>query len=156
MTHAQWQAKLRQSLAMVEHEPARALQSLERLLSHLQSDTKKTVGDWHVEQTLETISIVQSHLEDHRHSAETMLRVADLHEQQLSYYRRAYVTACATAALELASAGKRSGALRVLRRAEPVAASLDPQEKLFSKAQKVVAAMPHRRVTTSKPPTTAG
>jgi hypothetical protein len=85
MTHAQWHVKLRSCLALVEREPKRALKSLEKLLSQIQGEAKKNVGDWHVEQTLEVISIVQSHLEDHRHSAETLLRVAERHEQQVSY-----------------------------------------------------------------------
>lgn len=147
MTHTQWHTKLRKTLATAGREPARALKSLERLLHQVQSDARKTVGDWHVEQTLEAISILQSHVEDHRHSAETMIRVADRHAQQSSYYQRAYVSACAAAALELAAAGDRSGAARELRRAAPVAADLNPQDKLFRRAQTTVAAMPRRRST---------
>lgn len=144
MTHAQWHTKLRSCLALVERKPKRALKSLEKLWTQLQGEAKKNVGEWQVEQTLEVISIVQSHLEDHRHSAETMLRLAERHGEQLSYYKRTFVASCATAALELASAGDRRGALRALRRAGPVAADLRPQEKLFLKARKVVTAMSHR------------
>ena len=116
MTHAQWHARVRKSLAMVERQPIRALASLHKLVHQLQSESKKTAGDWHIEQTLEVISIVQSHQEDHCRSAETILAVADRHEQQLSYYSRGFVAACATAALEFASAGDRKAALRAAAR----------------------------------------
>jgi hypothetical protein len=141
MTHQKWHARIRTSLAMAEAHPARALKSLHQLLDRLQSDAKTHSGDWHIDQTLEVVSIVHSHRREHRQSAETILRVADRHEQQASYYSRAFVAACATAALELASAGDPPGALRALRRARPLAARLRPPEKLFRKAEKVVAAM---------------
>jgi hypothetical protein len=150
MTHAQWHARVRNSLAMVERQPIRALGSLHKLLHQLHSESKKTAGDWHIEQTLEVISIVQSHQEDHRRAAETILVVADRHEQQFSYYSRGFVTACATAALEFASAGDRKAALRALQRARPVATGLRPPERLFRKAEKFVAAMPRRPAGTSR------
>ena len=150
MTHAQWHARVRKSLAMVERQPIRALASLHKLVHQLQSESKKTAGDWHIEQTLEVISIVQSHQENHRRSAETILAVADRHEQQLSYYSRGFVAACATAALEFASAGDRKAALRALRRARPVATGLRPPEQLFRKAEKFVAAMSRRPVESSR------
>ncbi len=141
MTHAHWHAKLRRSLAMAPQRPSRGLQSLERLLARVEAAAPNTVGDWHIDQTLQVIGIVQSHARDHRRSADTMLRVAERQEQQLSYYRRGFVAACATAALELASAGDRHAAIRALRRAEPAAAALRPQEKLFRKAERVVHAL---------------
>ena len=142
MTHAQWNAKIRSSLALVAQQPQRALEALDVTLSRVHSTRVKTVGDWHIDQTLEARSIVQSHLRDHRASADTMLRVAQRHEEALSYYRRGFVAACAAAALELASAGDRAEALHALRKAEPVAEGLRPQEKLYRKAQTVVARMP--------------
>ena len=137
MTHAQWYARISRCLALVERRPARALQSLERLLKRLEADAKRGVGEWHIEQTLEAISLVQSRL-NHGHAAETMLRAAERHEHQLAYYRRGFVAACATAAIELAAAGDRTGANRALRRARALAAGLRPQEALFLKAQRVV------------------
>jgi hypothetical protein len=141
MTHEQWHAKVRKSLSIAEARPARALKSLHKLLDRLQSDATTHSGDWHIDQTLEVVSIVHSHHLEHRQSAETILRVADRHEQQALYYRRAFVAACATAALELASAGDRPGALRALRRARPLASGLRPPEKLLRKARQAVAAM---------------
>jgi hypothetical protein len=140
MTHSQWHAKIRQSLTMVDERPSTALRSLEHLLRRLEVEGKKSVGDWHIEQTLEAISMVQSHLEDHRQSAETILRVVEHHEQHITYYKRAFVAACATAALELATAGDRSRAASVLKRAAPAAATLRPHEKLFRHASRVVKA----------------
>jgi hypothetical protein len=138
VTHAQWLKEIRRTLALAERQPARALKALDGLLARLQSDARTGVGDWHVEQTLETISAVQSHHEKHRESAETMLRIARHHEQQLSYYRRAFVSASATAALELAAAGDSRGARRLLSRARPVANGLRPPDKLFRKATSVL------------------
>lgn len=138
MTHAQWHKAIRRSLAAAERQPERALQALDALLVGLQSEARQGVGDWHIEQTLETISAVQAHLGKHRESAETMLRIARHHEEQQVYYRRAFVAASATAALELASAGDRRGARRVLSRARSAAAGLRPPEKLFRKAEKLI------------------
>lgn len=151
MTHRQWHAKLRRSLALVERDPTRALRSFDALVTRLCSAVEKTVNQWHVEQTLETMSIVHSHLDDHRQSADTILRVAELHEQQLTYSKRAFVAACATAAIELASAGDRRGAVRALKRAERVAGDLRPPEKLFAGARKFVDGMPRRRGVKSIP-----
>ena len=141
MTHTQWYAKIRQSLAKVERQPARALKSLEQLVTQVRSEAATVVGDWHVEQTLQALSDVQSQAAKHRESARTMLQVADRHEQHATYYRRAFVSACATAALEFASAGDRGGAARALRRAAAVAADLRPADKLFRKAHQVVSTM---------------
>ncbi|MGH9238608.1 MAG: hypothetical protein ACRD3G_11280 [Vicinamibacterales bacterium] len=142
MTHAQWHKAIRRALAVAERQPARALKALDALLVRLQSDARTSVGDWHIEQTLETISAVQAHIGKHRESAETMLRIARHHEQQLLYYRRAFVAACATAALELAAAGDRRGARRLLARAKPAAAGLRPPEKLFRKATSFLSSQP--------------
>lgn len=142
MTHAHWHKAIRRSLAIAEREPARALKSLDALFARLQSDAHKTANDWHIEQTLETISAVQGHMGKHSESAETMLRIARHHEQQLLYYRRAFVAASATAAMELAAAGDRRGARRLLARAKPAAAGLRPPEKLFRKATSFLSSQP--------------
>ena len=147
MTHRQWNTRIRQSLAQVKRRPVRAVQSLDALASLVHLETRKHVGDWHLEQTLEVLSIVHSHLDHHHQSADIMLQLAQRHEQQLTYYRRAFVSACATAALQCASAGDRTRAVRALRRAAPAAAGLRPGEKLFRKAQQVVAAMPRGRLS---------
>jgi hypothetical protein len=130
---------------MVEHHPGRALSSLQGLVNRVQSEAIKSVVDWHLEQTLGVVSIVQSQLKDHRRSAKTLLQIAERHQQQVSYYRRGLVSSCATAALELASAGDRIGAVRALGKAASMAAGMRPADKLFRKAQKVVGAMPRRK-----------
>jgi hypothetical protein len=142
VTHAHWLKAIRRSLALAERQPARAMKSLDTLFARLQSDAHKTANDWHIEQTLETISAVQGHMGKHRESAETMLRIARHHEQQLVYYRRAFVAASATAAMELAAAGDRRGARRLLSRARPAAAGLRPPEKLFRKATSFLSSQP--------------
>jgi hypothetical protein len=142
VTHAQWHQAIRRGLALAERQPARALKNLDALLVRLKSDAPKSAGDWHIEQTLETISAVQAHLGKHRESAETMLRIVRHHEQQQLYYRRAFVAASALAAIELAAAGDRRGARRLLARAKPAAAGLRPPEKLFRKATSFLASQP--------------
>ena len=142
MTHAQWHKAIRRSLDLADRSPARALKSLDALFARLQSAAHKTANDWHIEQTLETISALQGHMGKHRESAETMLRIARHHEQQLVYYRRAFVAASATAAMELAAAGDRRGARRLLNRAKPAAAGLRPPEKLFRKATSFLSSQP--------------
>jgi hypothetical protein len=145
VTHAQWHARLRACLALVHPAPARAARSLQALLRRVQSDGRKNVSDWHIAQTLEAISIVQPHLGDHRRSAATILEVAAQQRQHAVYSTRAFVAACATAALELASAGDRAAAAGALREAAPIAADLRPKEKLFQQAVKVVASMRGKR-----------
>jgi hypothetical protein len=147
MTHRQWAAAIRKSLVMIERQPARALASLDRLLARLESAALKGVGDWHIEQTLETVSIIHSHRKEHRQSATMMLRIAERLERQERYYRRAFVAACAAAALELVAAGDRSGAAHVLQKARKLAAGLQPPDKLFRKAERVVAAMRRKKST---------
>ena len=138
MTHAQWLARLRKCLAMVDRQPARAVKSLETLLARLEADAASTAGDWHVDQTLEALSMVHSTAGNHRQAAAALQRVAARHEQQSVYSQRAFVAACATAAIELVSAGDRASAKRVLRQAEKIAAQLRPREALFAKARKIV------------------
>jgi hypothetical protein len=142
VTHEQWHKAIRRSLARAERQPARALKTLDALLVRLQSTARKSAGDWHIEQTLDTISAVQAHMGKHRESADTMLRIARHHEQQLLYYRRAFVAASATAAMELAAAGDRRAARRLLSRARPAAAGLRPPEKLFRKATSFLSSQP--------------
>ena len=60
MTHAQWHSTLRRSLALVERNTPRALKSLDELVTRLYADAANTVNHWHVEQTLEAMSIVHS------------------------------------------------------------------------------------------------
>lgn len=118
---------------------------LETLLGRLEAEARVHVGDWHVDRTLEAISIVQSHADDHQRSAETMRLLAGRVAQQIVYYERAFVAAWATVALELAAAGDRAGATRALRSARPVASRLRPRERLFRLAETRVAAMAKRR-----------
>lgn len=147
MTHAQWHVTLRACLAMAHPAPARAARSLQTLLRRIQADGRKNVSDWHIAQTLEAISLVQSHLGDHRRSAATSLQLAAHQRQQAVYSTRAFVAASATAALELASAGDRPAAARALREAASSAASLRPKERLFQHARRVVASMTRTRVS---------
>lgn len=150
MTHAEWHAKVTQSLALAEQKPKAALRILERLAIAVESEERKSVADWHVAQTLGVISIVQSQAGNHRESSETLLRVAERHEQTLRYEQRALVSACAAAALVLTSVGDRAGALRALRKAAPWAASLRPKDQLLRKAEKAVKAMARRAPRASR------
>jgi hypothetical protein len=150
MTHTQWQKRIRQSLSDLASRPERVLASLERLVNRIDRDTRTGIGDWHMEQTLQAVSLAQSHLKNHHESARIMLAVAERHEQQTTYHRHAYVSACAAAALELASAGDRAAAARILRKADTAARALRPADMLFRTARQVVNTMPRRKSRTAK------
>ena len=151
MTHAQWQARLQRDLAFVARDPSRGLARLQRLLQRLEAEARLQVGDWHIDQTLQAISTVQSDADDHQRSAQTMSLLAGRFEQRVVYYERAFVAAWAAAALELAEAGDRTAALRALRAARPVARRLRPQERLYRLAHVRVAAMRNSRTPPTRP-----
>ena len=104
----------------------------------LESELHKGVDEWHLAQTLQLTSLVQSRAGDHRGSASTLERVAEQHARELRYQMRGFVAACAAAALQLVQNGDRPGAVRMLRKAAPWAASLRPRERLFTQAEETV------------------
>lgn len=141
MTHAQWNSKVKRALRLADREPKDALQTLRTLARKLEAQLPNGIHDWHLAQTLQVMSVVQSKVGDYRASANTLLRVAEQHEHELLYQTRGFVSACAAAAVQLAQAGDRSGAARVLRKAAPWAASLRPKDRLLAHAQKAVRAL---------------
>ena len=138
MTHTQWNARIKRALAISEKDPEAAVRQLEKLARTITSATGTGMQQWHLAQTLGVTSSVQSESGEHRHAADTMLRVAEYHEQELRYHQRALVSACAVSAMELAHDGDLRGAASVLKRAEPFARTLRPMEKLLGHAQKAV------------------
>src|SRR6185295_3448528 len=94
--------------------------------------------DWHLAQTLHVMSIVQTGAGDHRAAAETLRQLTKQCESNMDYEIRAYVSACAATALELAHAEDRVGARRMLRKAGRVSFLLQPKDKLLDQAQKLL------------------
>jgi hypothetical protein len=142
MTHTQWNAQIKRALAISEKNPDAAVRLLERLARTITSETGTGLQQWHLAQTLGVTSSVQSESGKHRQAADTMLRVAEHHEQDLRYHQRALVSAFAVSAMELAQGGDLRGAAKMLKRAQPFARTLRPKEKLLQHAQKAVRAMP--------------
>jgi hypothetical protein len=138
MTHAQWNARIKSALALADRNPRSALRRLSMLARALESQLVEGVDGWHMAQTLQLTSLVQSRAGDYRGSASTLQRVAEQHARDLQYQMRGFVAACAAAALQLLQNGDRPGAVRMLRKAAPWAASLRPRERLFTHAEKTV------------------
>ena len=72
------------------------------------------------------------------------MRLANEHESQLSYEVRAYVSACAAAALQLAQAGDRARATRILKKAGRWSSMLRPKDKLLDQATKTIGFLGNR------------
>jgi hypothetical protein len=138
MTHAQWNARIKSALALADRNPRSALRRLSMLARALESQLVEGVDGWHMAQTLQLTSLVQSRAGDYRGSASTLPRVAEQHARDLQYQMRGFVAACAAAALQLLQNGDRPGAVRMLRKAAPWAASLRPPERLFTHAEKAI------------------
>jgi hypothetical protein len=115
MTHTQWNAQIKRALAISEKNPDAAVRLLERLARTITSETGTGLQQWHPAQTLGVTSSVQSESGKHRQAADTMLRVAEHHEQDLRYHQRALVSAFAVSAMELAQGGDLRGAPRCSR-----------------------------------------
>lgn len=137
MSHAQWNREMTRLLAIADRQPTRTLSALRKLTSVLEHELTTRVQDWHLAQTLQVMSLVQASSGDHGAAAATLQRVAERHEQELQYQRRAFVSACAAAALQFADNGDRSGARRILQKAAPLAVSLQPKDRLFQQARKI-------------------
>ena len=66
----------------------------------VEASLKNGLQEWHTAQTLYMMSLVQAAMGDHRGSADTLVRLTNDHESHLNGEIRAYVTACAAAALQ--------------------------------------------------------
>ena len=144
MTHADWHVRIKRALELANRRPASALQTLRALIRTIEVSLKTGLNEWHTTQTLHIISLVQAGAGDHGGAAETLLRVTKEHEAQLNYEIRAYVSACAAAALQLAQDGDRARAKRILRQASRWSSLLRPRDKLLDQAQKTIGAVPAR------------
>jgi hypothetical protein len=128
MTHANWNVRIKRALELANRRPASSLRMLRTLMRAVEASLKKGLHEWHLAQTLHIMSLVQAGAGDDRGSAKTLVRLTNEHESQLNYEVRAYVSACAAAALQLAHDGDRTGALRILRKAGPWSSMLRPRD----------------------------
>lgn len=138
MTHATWNNAIKRGLALASQNPTRASQSLERLVKNVEAQLETSIQDWHLAQTRHVLSLVQAQVGKHRAAANTLRKIADQYAQDLKYHQRAFVSACAAAAIELAKMGDRAGAMRMLKDAEPFASTLRPKDKLLQHARRLV------------------
>lgn len=144
MTHADWNVRIRRALELADRRPSSSLRTLRTLMRAVEASLEEGLHEWHLAQTLHLISIVQAGAGDHRGSAETLVRLTNEHESQLNYEVRAYVSACAAAALQLAQEGNRAGATRMLRKAGRWSPMLRPKDRLLDQAQKTIGVLPAR------------
>ena len=141
MTHTLWNVRIKRALELSNRRPALALRTLRALLRSVESSRKTALGDWHHAQTLHMLSLVQAAAGDRRGSGETLMRLADQHEAQMKYEMRAYVSACAAAALQLALDRKLVRAKQMLQRANRWSRSLEPEDELLAQARKTIRAL---------------
>jgi hypothetical protein len=138
MTHSEWRVRIKRALTLADSNPTAALRTLKSLMRAVEASLKNSLHDWHLAQTLYVMSIVQTGAGDHRAAADTLMRLTSQHESNVNYEIRAYVTACAAAALQLAHAGDRVGAKRILQKAGRVSFLWRPKDKLLDQAQKLL------------------
>ena len=138
MTHRDWHAKVRRLLKLSERRPALAARGFHRLADAAERDLKRGLQDWHVVQSLHLAGNAEAAAGDHGSAAATVGRIVEYQKALLLSEQRAYVSACAVAALEMAKAGNLPGARRMVRSAAPWARLLRPKERLFGAAEKVV------------------
>jgi hypothetical protein len=138
MTHADWNVRIKRALKLADRRPSSSLRTLRTLMRAVEASLKKGLHEWHLAQTLHIMSLVQAGAGDHRGSKNTLLRLTNEHESQLKYEVRAYVSACAAAALQLAQDGDRAGAAHILRKARRWSPLLRPRDKLLDQAQKTI------------------
>lgn len=138
MTHAEWNVRIRRALELAERQPRSALRTLRTVIRAVEASLQDGLHEWHLAQTLHIMSLVQAGAGDHRGSAKTLARLTNEHESQLNHEVRAYVSACAAAALELAQSGDRTGATRMLRKASRWSRLLRPKDKLLDQAQQTI------------------
>jgi hypothetical protein len=138
MTHSDWNVRIKRALALADHKPTSALRTLTSLMHAVEVSLRNGVHDWHLAQTLHVMSIVQTGAGDHRAAAETLMQLTKQCESNMDYEIRAYVSACAATALELAQAEDRVGARRMLRKAGRVSFLLRPKDRLLDRAQKSI------------------
>ena len=144
MTHDDWNVRIKRALESADRRPSSSLRTLRTLLRTVEASLNKGLQEWHLAQTLHIMSLVQASAGDHRGSARTLVRLANEHESQLNYEVRAYVSACAAAALQLAQAGDRAGATRILRKAGRWSPLLRPKDKLLDQATKTIGFLGNR------------
>jgi hypothetical protein len=143
VTHRQWHSRVKHLLDLTERNPKRAARGFHRLARAVDNGLKGGVHDWHLMQSLSLASLGEAASGDHRAAAHTLSRVVEHQRMLLAGEQRAYVSACAAAAIEFAAAGDRRAARRAIRASEPWARMLRPQEKLLQRVRALL--RPRRR-----------
>jgi hypothetical protein len=144
LTHREWYTKVKRLLELSDTRPKLASQGFHRLARSVEGDLKKGLHEWHLVQSLHLASMAETTAGDHRSAADTLIRVVDRQRDLLAGELRAYVSACAAAAIELAKAGDLNAARRMVRTATPWADVLGPREKLLQVAKDRLRTRPRR------------
>jgi hypothetical protein len=129
---------VRRGLARMEKHPKDAVRLFERLAETVDRNGRRSVQDWHGAQTRYLMSLAQTQAGDAAAARRTLARIAEEHRQSLIFHMRAFVSASAASALELARAGKVRSAERVLKSADRIARSLAPGDRLFQHARRTI------------------
>ena len=143
MTHPQWVSEIKRSLEIAERAPDEAVRRLKRLLRKIEVRQRRVAAsEWHLAQTLGAIGSVLSGSGRHAAAAKAFGRLAKHHELKLVYQQTAFVSALASEAIELISAGQIGKARTVVRLAERRAASMRGPNWLLEHARKALATAP--------------
>ncbi len=138
MTNQQWQATTKRLLGLSGRKPKVAARGFQQLARTVERSLKRGLHDWHLTQSLHLASIAETTAGDHHAAARTLDRIVEHQRMLLVGEQRAYMSACAAAAIEFAKAGDQRAAKRRILAAEPWARLLRPPEKLLRTAQKLV------------------
>ena len=145
MTHRAWHGKVQRLLRLGERRPTLAARGFHRLADAAERALEKGLHDWHVVQSLHLAGAAEAAAGDQRSAAATVAKIVAYQKALLISEQRAYVSACAAAAIEMAKGGDLPGARRMVRSAAPWARLLRPKERLFGVAEKLVRASSSRR-----------
>lgn len=140
MTHQQWHGKMTRLLELSGRKPREAARCFHVLARLVDRRLKTGIHDWHLMQSLHLAGVAEAAAGDHGAAARTLNRIVEHQRMLLVEEQRAYVSACAAAAIEFAKAGDARAARRTILAAEPWARMLRPPEKLLRTAQELVGA----------------
>jgi hypothetical protein len=110
MTHEDWQAEMKAALDKAAHHKTDAARRLERLAARSLRHSRAAVGDWHFEQSLGLAATTLDEAGRHKDAARLYKRLAQHHEQSLTYQGKAMASTQAALALALFAAGERAAA----------------------------------------------
>ena len=110
MTHQDWQAEIKAALDLAAHNKTDAARRLERLAARSRQHSRAAIGDWHFEQSLGLAATTLDEAGRHKHAARLYKRLAQHHQQSLTYQGKGLASTQTALALALFAAGERVAA----------------------------------------------